>query len=277
MALKAVHETIEEIPEQYQDLYTEKEGRYELTGIQGVKTAADIGRVQRSLDNEKAAHKETKTKLGAWSQFGDIEEVATKLDKIPELEAASKGDLDDAAIDEIANRRAEAIAKSRIAPVERDNNKLKSQVEESMTELAALRHEKRSRTIQDAVRKELVELKVRPEYHDDAMLWAASVLDVAEDGSVLTKENVGVTPGIAAGDWLQELLPKRPDWIAPSKGGGARGSGMSAGLAGPNPWDGDSWNVTKQAQLLRENPEKAKRAAEAAGSYIGATSPTVKK
>ena len=40
MALKAIYERAEEIPEDFSALFTERDGRYELTGVAGMKTAA---------------------------------------------------------------------------------------------------------------------------------------------------------------------------------------------------------------------------------------------
>jgi len=45
MGLEAIHKTLEEIPEQYRDLYSERNGQFELTGISGVKTQADVDRL----------------------------------------------------------------------------------------------------------------------------------------------------------------------------------------------------------------------------------------
>ena len=50
MALQAVYDTLEEIPEEYyRDLYEEKAGKHELTGVSGFKSQADIDRLQSAL------------------------------------------------------------------------------------------------------------------------------------------------------------------------------------------------------------------------------------
>lgn len=277
MALKSVHESQDEIPEQYQDLYSERDGKWELTGIAGVKTPADIGRLQASLDKEKQAHKTTKDGLGKWGELGDIEDVQAKLDRYPELEAASKGKLDESEIQEAVDRRVEATIKTRLAPVERENNKLKAQFEDGLAELATLRGEKKLRTIHDEIDKAVVDLKANPEYKDDIRMWGERVLDVTDDG-VLTKDGAGVTPSMDAKSWLEEMLPKRPAWGPNSKGANSRGSGNVGGFIGSNPWGGESWNVTDQARVIKEKGmETAQKMAKAANSRVGATSPTVKK
>ena len=41
MPLKVIHDTLEDIPEAYRELYSEKNGKWELTGIVGLVTQAD--------------------------------------------------------------------------------------------------------------------------------------------------------------------------------------------------------------------------------------------
>ena len=118
MPLTAVVEKIDDIPEQYRDLYTEKGGKFELTGITGIKTTADVQRVQQALDNERNAHKETKASFEPFKDW-KFEDVQAQLDRLPELEAAAKGKLDEAAIEEMVERRVHGTLTSRTAPLER--------------------------------------------------------------------------------------------------------------------------------------------------------------
>lgn len=280
MALQAIHEKLEEIPEQYQDLYTEKDGKFELTGIVGVKTQADVDRVKAGIAKERELREETENQLKAWKGLGeDLEEIQAKLDKYPELEAASKGKLDEAQIDEIATKRAEGIVKSQTAPLERQLKSLNKENEELKTANQGFQRDTQRRTIRDAVGAELIKQKVRPEAHEDAYLLADAHFEIREDdGKPVTKENVGVTPGAGAADWLLELQDKRSHWWPESTGGGARGGAGGGGGAGKNPWSADDWNVTDQGRVLtQEGREKAEKMAKAAGSYLGATKPPKKK
>src|SRR4051812_28393965 len=117
MAIKAVvkKEDFEtEVAEKYRDLYTEKNGQMELTGVEGMKTDADVGRIQSALEKERKDHKETKKK---WEVLGDRkpDEVVTALDRIPELEAAAEGKLDEKKINTIVESRISA----KTGPLER--------------------------------------------------------------------------------------------------------------------------------------------------------------
>ena len=65
MKLKALYDHTDEIPKMYRDLFTEREGVYELTGIEGLRTQSDVDRLQGSLRKERADHKTTRDKLSA--------------------------------------------------------------------------------------------------------------------------------------------------------------------------------------------------------------------
>lgn len=275
--LKALYDSADDIPESVEDfraLFTEKNGKHELTGISGVQTPANVARLETSLSKERLDHKATKDKLGVW---GDLkhDDVVASLDRIPELEAAGAGKLDDAKIEEIVNRRVEGVIKSKLSPLERANKKLLEGNAELTTANEGFTVANTRRTIGDDVRRALVKAKVVPEAHDDALMLGERVFEVTEDGNVVTRDNVGVPPGLDADGWLTEIQDKKPHWWPASVSGGALGSrGPGTSLGGKNPWSAAAWNMTEQGRYLRANgTEKAKRMAEAAGSHVGAASP----
>ena len=278
MALQAVHDTLDQIPEAFQELYTEKAGKYELTGIIGIKTQADIDRLQTSLTKERALHKTTKDKLAVWSDL-EHESTMQQLDRIPELEAASKGNLDDAQIEEIVNRRVEGTITSRVSPLERQVTALKNERDEATSLSVALQAEKSTRSIHDNVRSELVKLKVIQEAHEDALMLADRVFEIREDdGAIVTRDQIGVTPGVTADIWLSEMQEKRPHWWPASQGGGARG-GNNARVGGfaNNPFSREHWNMTRQGSVVRtQGIEKATQMAKAAGTTVGGQMPADK-
>ncbi len=279
MVLKDTHDKLDEIPEQFQELYTEKNGKYELTGIQGVKTQGDVDRVQESLRKSTNDQKELKVKLKVWDGM-DHADVMTKLDRIPELEAASKGKLDEAAIEEIVNRRVEGTLRSKLAAPERKVKEQAVKITELTEENTKFRAADKTRAIHDKVRKALVASKVLPDAHEDALLRADRVFERREDdGAIVTRDAVGVTPGLDPAGWLDEIQERCRHWWPESVGGGSRGS--VAGVGGPggkNPWLADNWNITDQGRVLREHgSERAEAMAKAAGSSVGATRPAPKR
>jgi hypothetical protein len=264
--LKAIYESDSEIPEGYKDLFTARNGKFELTGIEGVKTQADIDRLQTSLTKERNDHSATKNQLRAYSALGELEEVQAKLDKYPELETAAAGKIDDAKINEMVETR----IKTRLAPIERERDRLKTDLSERDTRINEFTGRERTRAIHDAVRKATVEFKggkFQPTALDDALLLAEKIFDVDETGNVVVKDQVGFTPGLAPSDWIGEIADRRPHWFEGSAGGGAKGGKANGGFIN-NPWAKETFNLTEQGRLYKENPERARQMATAAGQSI---------
>ena len=265
MKLKAIYDKKEEIPAAYVDLYEERDGKWHLTQIEGMSTAADVSRLQTALNKEKNEHKETKVKLADATKIlpegKTFEDIQTQLDRIPELEEAAKGKIDETKMNDLVETR----IKSRMAPVQRELDQAKTKLAASETENNSLKGEKKVRTIHDAVRAELVKNKVQDTAQDDALMYAERHFDIDDSGNVTTRDGVGVTPGLKVADWLSEMQPKKPHWWPPSSGGGGKG-GQGGGAFGDNPWAKDSWNMTKQGQIERtQGIEMADRMARAAG------------
>lgn len=273
MALNYIHDTIDDIPEAHRELYTEREGKFVLTGIGGLKTQNDIDRVLAGLDKEKSEHKETRDKYRPWAELGvEAADVTAKLDRFAELEVAAKGNKEemDAKLEELT----EARVRSRLAPVERDNSTMKGKLETLEQELGVLRGEKIQRIVHDNVRSGATVAKVIPEAQGDVLLLADAVFEVAETGEVLTKENpYGVSAGLSAELFFQEMQDKRPHWWPTSTGGGAGGSGGGVKFS-KNPWSKEHWNMTEQGQVAKEHGlDKAQAMAKAAGTSLGKPRP----
>ena len=265
MPLKAMHDTLEEIPEAHRELYSEQNDKWVLTGIAGVYTQANLDRVQAALDKERGEHKETKDKLAGWGDL-DREKTLAQLDRIPELETAAKGQLDEAKIEEIVTRRVEGTINTRTAPLERQVTVLTGKLETVATERDALAGEKQQRRVHDTVRDAMTKAKVIPEAQEDVLLLAERVFEIrAEDGTIVTRDQVGVTPGVMPDVWLTEMHDRRPHWWPASQGGGAPGS-REGGASTNNPWDPKTLNLTEQSRINQENPERARQLATLAGA-----------
>lgn len=265
MSLSAIMDSLDGLSEDLASLYTEKGDKFELTGITGIKTAADVQRVQNALDREKEQHIQTREMLKNWGDL-DYEEVQGQLDRIPELEAASKGKLDEAQIEEIVERRVVGTLNSRTAPLERQISTLTRNNEELARSNAAFIESNNRRTIRDAVSAQLREARVIEHARDDALLQAERIFRVSKDdttGATLIAAEDGTTPK----DWILDIQAKnvKPHWWGPTQGGGANpGSGHR--IVGNNPWSKDNWNLTKQGAVTREKgAEHADRMARAAG------------
>jgi hypothetical protein len=281
MKIKLSYKTRDELPKGMEELYDEKDGEFVLTGVEGIKTADDITRLQQANIAIRADLKKAKDALATvTSALGDLkpEEVAAKLDLVDELQAQvdaakGKGKEGDEAIDRIVETR----VKRALAPVERERDQLKKQVGDLTGERDALSGTLRTGKIEDAVRKTATESKVIASALDDVVLNAGRVFELDEQGRVVTKDNIdGVTPGIAPDVWIKDMQEKRPHWWPTSQGGGAGGNkGMPGG--GANPWSAGSWNMTHQGDYIKAHGiEKANQMAAQAGTKVGGGRPMAK-
>lgn len=274
MKLKLVYGTQEDIPNGYEALYTEKDGKWHLTGVEGMKTSEDISRLTESLRKEREDHKKVKdvlAKLGGPDL--DADALVEKLDEYEELklrvESGEGGKIDDKKVEELVEQRVQR----RLAPVERERDRLKTRNTELETENGTLKGTITRGTIESELRRHATEGKVVTSALDDILDIGANIFEVAEDGAVVTRQGLrnvpaGVTPDV----WLSDMKEKRPHWWPASQGGGAGGGSKDGGTTS-NPWTKDNWSIEAQAQLVRTDPGKADRMAKAAGVYVGAMSP----
>jgi hypothetical protein len=113
---------------------------------------------------------------------------------------------------------------------------------------------------------------------EDALEVAGRMFEVDEDGKVVTKDEVGVTPGIDAVVWLTEMQNKRPHWWGTTSGGGSRGNnGNNGTTTGNNPFTREHWNMTEQGKLVKTNRARAEQLARSAGTTIGGGMPARKQ
>lgn len=270
MTLKAVIDTLDSVDERYHDLYVEKEGKFTLIPIEGMKPQVEFDTVYRSLSKEREDHKKTKTVLQA---FDGLEPAAVreKLDRFSELEIAAAGKLDDKALETLVANRLQA----KLAPVERERDRIKAERDALANEVTEYKTTDKRRKISDKVTAAARTAKVIDTAHEDAVLLAERLFEVDEAGNVVTKDNVGVTPGLTPDLWLADMQTKRPHWWGPSQGGGA---GVRNGGGGNliNPFTHDNWNMTEQGKLYRADPARATKMAEQAGTKIGGPKPPAK-
>lgn len=265
--LKTRYTNKEDIPEQYIDLFTEQGGEWVLTGISGMKTQEDVDRVQEGLRKEREDHKKTKDKFRSFGDR-DPEEILSELDKIEEYKlAAERGGMDDDKINQIVETR----IRSRLAPVERERDNALRDLQEREQRIGEFETKERKRSIHDSVREAASKAKIRDTAITDALLIGEHVFEVNENGDVVTKDGVGVTPGVSPEVWLTETQSVRPHWWPESQGAGATGG--KGGSGGVNPFSKDGWNMTEQGKLLREDRAKAEQMAKAAGTTIGGPRP----
>ena len=265
------YENFDDIPAAYRHLFKQQGGKWVLLSAGEVKTVEDVNKLQESLRKERNDHKETKKKFEAFGDE-DPEIILEKLDRIEELEAAAGGKLDEEKINEMVEKR----LKSKTAPIERELEKTRKEKVEFETAVKEYEQKEKIRKIHDSVRKAAKTENMRDTAVEDALILGERLFDVDENGNVVTKDNVGVTPGVDPMVWLTEVKNTRPHWWPDSVGAGAKGGSSGNGSFANNPFLGDSWNMTEQGRIFTENPERARQLATAAGTTVGGPRPTVK-
>lgn len=275
-AIELSYDKMDAVPEAFRGLYTEKDGKAVLTGVNGMKTAQDVLNVQEALRKERADHAALKDAMKPWKAFGDDPaELQTKLDRIAELEAAAGGKLDEAAIQKLVDAR----LGQKTAPLERQLKDALTERDTILAENSTLKTSILSRDRNDAVRAIATEMKVLATAIPDVELVAGMFLEKDEtSGQFIVKADAsGVTPGLDIKGFLKEMQKVRPHWWPASQGGGAGGGGGFEN-ADDNPWSAKGWNLTKQGSYIREHGmAKAEIAAKAVNSKVGATRPPVTK
>lgn len=278
MAIKAVVDSLDDVDEKYRDLYTEVNGKFEITGIEDVTVLTPVKKLKdenakRRIDERKA--KEALAPFTALIGTRKVEEVQAMLDRFPELEAAAAGNLDEGKINGIVEGR----LKGKLAPIERENGTLKQQLQERDGVIDGYKTKERIRTIHDHVRDAIGKQQgFQPAAIEDALMYAERMFELNEEGKVVTRDEVGVTPGIDAVVWLTEMQIKRPHWWGTTSGGGSRGNnGNNSGPAGANPFTRENWNLTEQGRLLKTNRPRAEQLAKSAGTTIGGAMPVARK
>lgn len=273
--IKAFYSSEDDVPDTYKDLYVQRGERWELNveipGVEGAKSYTDFDRLGGALRKERNDHKTIKESLKKLTGNRSAEDILADLDRIPDLEAQAAAAGDPKQIDTLV----EARIKTRLAPVERERDQLKGRVGELEGEIGTFRTEKRTRAISDSVREAAIKVKLLPEAVEDAIIFAERVFEVADDGKVVAKDNVGVTPGVDPYVWFTDMQSRKPHWFGQTSGGGASGSRNGGGGA-KNPWSAADWNMTEQGQILKDNPTRAEQLARSAGTTIGGKRPEKK-
>lgn len=271
--LELFYEDEGSIPEGYSALYTEKDGKFLLTGVTGMKTQGDVDHVKEALRKERENHSSTKEKLKPW---GDLNAADThkQLDRIKELEAAAGGKLDEDKINEIVEGR---IAQQ-TGPLSRQIETLTTERDEALSVGQKLQGDITSRDMGEQIQEAAIKAKVHTSAIPDIKLVAMTMMELNDENLMITKSDGTLTPGLNLEGFFKEMGESRAHWWPESQGGGAGGQGPGGGFTGDNPWKRNSWNVTKQGNIIKtQGSTVAASMAKIAGTAVGAGKPLAPK
>jgi hypothetical protein len=266
MKLKMKYGTQAEIPQGYDELFTEQGGSWNFTAVEGMKTQEDINKLNGSLTAERADHKATKSRLRVFVDMDEdtLAQTMTRLDGYDELEA--RANAGDTSGDDFEDRVA-ARVKTATAPFERSIAKLNAERDTITLERDTLLGNDRKRTKTEIIRQAAIAAKVNPAVIDDVLVIAGNHLDLQEDGTYLSSAHSPTGEGLDVTTYFDTIQDTRRHWWPESQGGGAGGGDGNGG--GANPWSKDNWDMSAQGAAYRKDPVRAANMAKAAGTTIG--------
>lgn len=241
MPLQSKYDTLEDIPEtvDVRDLYEERDGEFVLKkdAIVGVKSEADIVRLQKALTKERTARKTAETSLSLFP--GSPEDMAAELDALKD--------------------KSNTPNQTQLREVE----KLKQELSNSVSQVGVLQNTIGAQTLKNMFVKEASDQGVNTSALEDVLLWGEKLFTV-KDGEVVSKDDNNLqTPS----DWLSELKSsgKKDYWFVQSQGGGAQGSKGGVSATGVEHFSKGTSNLTRMSAIYLEDKDKANRLAKLAG------------
>jgi hypothetical protein len=295
MVIKAEYDKLEDVPEVHRELFSERGGKYVVTGIDGL-FGPDV---KKKLESEAASwrikHKEASSGYETWrglknhegNPFEKPEDVQALLDQFPTLKSAAEAG---------GSKSAEAVKAQVEAQAKQLEQRYTKQLAERDTKFSAaeqrinrLENVQRRTHVEQVVQKAIADSKIgkiKPSAIEDVLMYAErhlmTVEERDEEGNLVfkdvrTKSNAGITEDVDVMAWLGEMQNRKSHWYEESEGGGSGPRGKGGAGGGANPWSKAGWDVTAQGAYARQyGLDKAAAQAKNAGSFIGAASPPLK-
>jgi hypothetical protein len=248
MPLKYKYKSKDELPAEHQSLYTERDGAWFLNA-EGVADSSSLDELRK----QKTALEQQLGELNKRFEGIDPDNVRAQLEqkrKLEEEHALKSGEFD-------------KVLQSRTQTMRSDFEK----------QLSAITGER------DTLNKRLTEIQInqgviiagtqrglRPSAIPDITARARSTFKLVNgvprafepDGSTVRVGRDGATP-MTVEEWIDSQLSDAPHLFEPNSGSGASGnSDTSSRHQIANPWKRETWNLTKQGELLRNDPAKAR-------------------
>ena len=262
MALKSVIENKEEIPEGVKEFYEEENGKY-LLKVEGLTEKAKLDEFRNSNIELQKKLEEASTNL---ESFNGIDAVAAK-DALAKMQAVENQELmDKGQFDELLKKekvaltgQIEALTK-RATEGEKSAGRYKEELETYRVTSAIQSAVNEIGTPQQSAIADIL-ARARTSWSIDKK---GDLFCIDSSGKARYSENG--TQYMSPQEWSKELVANAPHLFVSSTGSGANGSGELGGRAvGTNPWLKDNMNLTKQGEILMDNPTLAKQLAGEAG------------
>jgi hypothetical protein len=261
--------TLDGLDKALHPLYTPKDGKFVFSGLKGYDPGATT-KLQAVVEKERSNASTAANALKPWKTlFGDKDPQAiqAELDRVEEYKLAAKGKLDEKDLEERVTARLSSATK----PLERKLNEASEKLAAAEQKLAQHEAAAKRSAVRGEVAKHALESGALPEaYGEGGGLLAVceGVLEVTEDGKVVSRDGCGYPAGLEVPALLQQIQAKQGYFWGTSKGTGANAGNGGPRVAGggKNPWLPESRNRTEQLRIKRENPALAKQYMSAPGA-----------
>jgi hypothetical protein len=257
--LKAVYDTLEEVPEAFRENYEKQDGKYVLQ-VDGMVPKAKVDEFRQTNIDLRQELDEVKDKY----KGVDVEEIDTLRDRVNELEQKRSTKEKD------FEKELDAKVKAATEPLAKEKDAALKRAESLESDLAKVK-------IDNALREAGTQLGIRATAMED-LISRGQKLFRMEEGKVIPYDENGdkvysQTTGelLSPSQFVERLTEQAPHLFEPNKGTGTSGDGKggSGGQSrGINPWKKDTWNLTAQGSLIKQDKELAKRMAAEAGHKL---------
>src|SRR5688572_21833148 len=254
MALKFKYKSKEEIPAEHLSFYVEREGAFVLDA----EGAVEKTRVDEFRNNNVTLKKQLDELLKKYEGV-DPDEARKLLEqkqKLEEGQLLKEGDVEKLVV---------ARVKAAVEPIEKRAVAAEQSAAKISERLADIE-------INRAAIVAATKMGLRPSAIPDLTLRARTVFRMADgkaaafdaDGRTPLYGADGLTP-LTLDEWVAKLVVEAPHLFESNSGGGASGGGSGGVVNSDNPWKRDSWNLTRQGKIVRQDPARARALAAAAG------------
>lgn len=254
--LKFIVTNLDDVDEAHRDLYqSDGTGKFVLK----VEGAVPKAQVQEFRDNNV----QLKEKLEKFEGIDpeNVAEVLATMKKVQDgelVESSKKEDVD-------------KLVEDRVAEMKKQHDK---ELQDSSDRNDKLSGELANVKIKSALLKAGAEHGMRATAAEDLVARGKQVFSLDDDGNLVAKDEDGnamygkAGSALTPGEFIKDLSEKAEHLFDPNEGGGSSGSGGGGGQGGDNPFSKDTWNLTKQNQLINKDPKQARKLATAAGVSI---------
>lgn len=259
MPLKSILDTIDDLSEESKALYAETKVGDKTVFVLDVDGIDDHPKVRGVI----TANRENVRKRDAYKAEADL--LKARLEGLPE-------DFDADAYEALkaqADGKAPAKTDEQVAQVRQQlERKHQTEIGKKDERITSLEGTVRRILVDDGLTKALLEANVSKEFLPaaKALLKEKGVVKLSEeDGTFAATVETDMGPmslGKYVGEWATGDEGKA--FVAKPSGGDATG-GTGGRDTTPNPWAKDTKNLTKQGEMLKANPGKARLLMKAAG------------